>query len=32
MQLHGGHIRVHSTPGVGSVFHLRFDNSIGKVK
>ncbi len=32
MQLHGGHIRVHSTPGEGSVFHLRFDSSIGKVK
>ncbi len=32
MQLHGGHIRVHSTPGEGSVFHLRFDSRIGKVK
>ncbi|RLE00311.1 MAG: hypothetical protein DRJ13_08850 [Bacteroidetes bacterium] len=32
MQLHGGHIRVHSTPGQGSVFHLRFGTRIGKVK
>jgi nitrogen fixation/metabolism regulation signal transduction histidine kinase len=32
MQLHGGHIRVHSTPGEGSAFHLRFGNRIGKVK